>query len=57
MNPAVAAAKTPLDLAAAVTAINHDLAWILLAFAIFTTYMLILITQMNMAVFAVFLPL
>ena len=55
MNPAVAAVKTPLALAATVTAINHDLAWILLGFAVFTTYMLILVTQTNMALFAVFL--
>ena len=37
--------------------LNHDLGWILLAFAIFNTYMLILSTQMNMAVFVVFLTL
>jgi len=37
--------------------INHDIAWILLAFAIFNTYMLILSAQVNMAVFAVFLTL
>jgi uncharacterized protein len=36
---------------------SHDLGWILLAFAIFNTYMLILSTQVNMAVFAVFLTL
>jgi succinate-acetate transporter protein len=36
---------------------GHDLGWILLAFAIFNTYMLILSTQVNMAVFAVFLTL
>jgi uncharacterized protein len=34
---------------------NHDLGWILLAFAIFNTYMMILSAQVNMAVFAVFL--
>ena len=56
VNPAVAAAK-PATLAATVTALNHDLGWILLAFAIFNTYMLILSTQVNMAVFAVFLTL
>jgi uncharacterized protein len=55
--PTLTAAKTPLTLAAAVRAINHDQAWILLAFAIFNTYMLILSTQVNMAVFAVFLTL
>ena len=55
--PALTAAKTPLELATAVRAVNHDQAWILLAFAIFNTYMLILSTQVNMAVFAVFLTL
>jgi uncharacterized protein len=38
-------------------ATGHDLGWILLAFAIFNTYMLIMSTQVNMAVFAVFLTL
>ncbi len=56
VDPAVAAAK-PATLAATVTALNHDLGWILLAFAIFNTYMLILSTQVNMAVFGVFLTL
>ena len=37
--------------------IDHDIGWILLAFAIFNTYMLILSTQVNMAVFLVFLTL
>jgi uncharacterized protein len=56
--PAVtAAAKAPATLPATVTALNHDVGWILLAFAIFNTYMLILSTQVNMAVFAVFLTL
>jgi uncharacterized protein len=36
---------------------GHDLGWILLAFALFNTYMLILSTQVNLAVFAVFLTL
>jgi uncharacterized protein len=36
---------------------NRDLGWILLAFAIFNTYMLIISTQVNMAVFVVFLTL
>ena len=54
-NPAVAAAKTPLALAATVTAINHDLGWILLGFAVFTTYALILVTQTNTALFTTFL--
>jgi uncharacterized protein len=35
----------------------HDIAWILLAFAIFNTYMLIASTMVNAAVFAVFLTL
>ena len=39
------------------TASGHDLGWILLAFAIFNTYMLIWSTQLNMAVFLVFLTL
>ena len=37
--------------------LNRDLGWILLAFAIFNTYMLIISTQLNMAVFLVFLTL
>jgi uncharacterized protein len=37
------------------TASGHDLGWILLAFAIFNTYMLIMSTQVNLAVFGVFL--
>ncbi len=36
---------------------GHDLGWILLAFAIFNTYMMILSTQVNLAVFGVFLTL
>ena len=36
---------------------GHDLGWILLAFAIFNTYMLILSSQVNLAVFIVFLTL
>ena len=55
VSPAVAAVKTPLELAATVTAINHDLGWILLGFAVFTTYVLILVTQTNTALFATFL--
>jgi succinate-acetate transporter protein len=43
--------------AASPAAANHDIAWILLVFAIFNTYMLILSTQVNMAVFLVFLTL
>jgi succinate-acetate transporter protein len=57
VDPAVAAAKTPVELAATVAALNHDLAWILLAFAIFNTYMLIMSAQVNLAVFGVFLTL
>jgi uncharacterized protein len=38
-------------------AIGHDLGWILLAFAIFNTYMLLWSTQLNVAVFGVFLTL
>jgi uncharacterized protein len=37
--------------------VANDLGWILLAFAIFNTYMLMWSTQVNMAVFAVFLTL
>ena len=36
---------------------GHDLGWILLSFAIFNTYMLIWSSQVNAAVFAVFLTL
>jgi succinate-acetate transporter protein len=43
--------------AATAGAAAHDIAWILLVFAIFNTYMLILSTQVNMAVFLVFLTL
>ena len=43
--------------AASPTAANHDIAWILLAFAIFNTYMLLWSTQVNAAVFGVFLTL
>ena len=37
--------------------IQNDLGWILLAFAIFNTYMLLMSTQVNAAVFLVFLTL
>ncbi len=37
--------------------LNRDLGWILLAFAIFNTYMLIISTQVNVAVFGVFVTL
>jgi succinate-acetate transporter protein len=43
--------------AASPAAANHDVAWILLTFAIINTYLLILSTQVNMAVFLVFLTL
>ncbi|MGI8451000.1 MAG: acetate uptake transporter [Streptosporangiaceae bacterium] len=43
--------------AASPAAAAHDIAWILLAFAIFNTYMLIWSSQVNAAVFAVFLTL
>jgi succinate-acetate transporter protein len=43
--------------AATPAAADHDIAWILLAFAIINTYLLILSTQVNMAVFLVFLTL
>jgi uncharacterized protein len=36
---------------------GHDLGWILLSFAIFNTYMLLLSSQVNLAVFLVFLTL
>ena len=49
------AAIKPTTLATTVTSLNHDLGWILLAFAIFNIYMLILSTQVNLAVFLVFL--
>jgi hypothetical protein len=43
--------------ATSASAADHDLGWILLAFAIFNTYMLIFSTQVNAAVFTVFLTL
>jgi uncharacterized protein len=43
--------------AASPVQVGNDLGWILLAFAIFNTYMLLWSTQVNMAVFAVFLTL
>jgi succinate-acetate transporter protein len=55
--PTLSAAKTPAAAAASVAALNHDVAWILLSFAIFNAYMLILSTQVNLAVFTVFLTL
>jgi uncharacterized protein len=44
-------------LVAHAAAAQKDVAWILLAFAIFNTYMLLWSTQVNMAVFGVFLTL
>ena len=38
-------------------ATGHDLGWILFAFAIFNAYMLLMATQVNLAVFLVFLTL
>jgi uncharacterized protein len=52
-SPAAAAAMVT----AHTTAALNDLPWILLAFAIFNTYMLLWSTQVNAAVFAVFLTL
>jgi len=46
-----------LLVAPASTPSGHDLGWILLSFAIFNTYMLIWSTQVNMAVFGVFITL
>jgi succinate-acetate transporter protein len=43
--------------AASPVAANKDLGWILLSFAIFNTYMLLCSTQVNAAVFGVFLTL
>jgi uncharacterized protein len=43
--------------ATSAAAADHDLGWILLAFAIFNTYMLLMSTALNMAVFGVFLTL
>ena len=55
VNPAVAAAvKALLTLPIVAGHIHHDLAWILLGFGIFTTYILILVTQTNTALFATF---
>ncbi len=42
---------------ATVPLFDKDVGWILLAFAIFNTYMLLMATQVNAAVFAVFLTL
>jgi succinate-acetate transporter protein len=55
----VATAAPPKGMTAAAygAAAGKDVAWILLAFAIFNTYMLLWSTHVNMAVFAVFLTL
>ena len=53
VNPAVAAIR-PATAVATVTALNHDLGWILLGFAIFTLYATILILQTNTALFTTF---
>jgi succinate-acetate transporter protein len=56
VNPAVAGiAKAPATAAATVTSLNHDLGWITLAFAILTFYLMVLSSQVNLAVFGVFL--
>lgn len=47
----------PVAAAAHAAAAGKDLGWILLAFAIFNTYMLLWSTQVNWAVFGVFLTL
>src|SRR5205809_530058 len=47
----------PLAAAAHAAAADKDLGWILLAFAIFNTYMLLWSTLLNWAIFAVFLTL
>ena len=47
----------PLAVAAHAAAAQKDLGWILLAFAIFNTYLLLWSTQVNAAVFGVFLTL
>jgi hypothetical protein len=55
--PDAVAGATPATKTAVLLSLNRDLGWILLAFAIFNTYMLIIATQLNMAVFLVFLTL
>src|SRR3984885_16066783 len=57
-NPAVAGiAKAPATADATVASLNHDLGWITLVFAIVTFYLLVLSTQINLAIFLVFLGL
>ncbi|HEV3290982.1 MAG TPA: acetate uptake transporter [Streptosporangiaceae bacterium] len=59
--PAAPAGTSPVVAAAAAAAHGaatvKDLGWILLAFAIFNTYMLLWSTQVNLAIFGVFLTL
>ena len=50
-------AKFVAPSATSASAADHDIAWILLAFAIFNTYMMVLSAQVNLAVFGVFLTL
>jgi uncharacterized protein len=47
-----AAAAHPLTLPTAAATVNHDLGWILLAWAIFTTYLLVQALQLNTATLA-----
>ena len=54
---ATAAPPSGVSASAYAAATGKDLGWILLAFAIFNTYMLICSTQVTYAVFAVFLTL
>jgi len=49
--------KDAIPATATAAQVNRDLGWILLAFAVVNTYLLILSTQVNMAVFLVFLTL
>ena len=57
-NPAVAGiAKAPSTAGAVVASLNHDLGWITLVFFIVTFYLLIVSTQVNLAIFLVFLGL
>ena len=52
LRPVVAVAVVhPLTLPATVSGLHHDLGWILLGFGIFTTYLLLLATQTNLALF------
>jgi len=57
-DPAVAGiAKAPSTAGAVVASLNHDLGWITLVFFIVTFYLLIVSTQINLAIFLVFLGL